>query len=307
MAAHSEDVESIFDATVHPELMKARHRLTDSDLELVRRVGHHIVPRLEEYVTHFYDWMQAEPEFEHFFSDTQRLRRVQRMQVDYWRSFFMGVVDLRYIRERRRVGEIHARIGLTIDAYFAAMDISLNLLADELIPSDVLKDERHLAYRALTKLVHLDTSVVVVAYNHVINEHLAGQAQAMLEMSTPVTSVAQDVLMLPIVGLIDTRRAKNIMTASLARIAETRARCFIIDISGVSVVDTAVANHLIKLTRATRLMGCRALLSGLSPAIAQTIIELGIDVTGLDTYATLRDALEAAMHAVGFQVLRRGD
>jgi rsbT co-antagonist protein RsbR len=76
------------------------------------------------------------------------------------------------------------------------------------------------------------------------------------------------------------------------------------DISGVSVIDTAVANHLIQVTRATRLMGCQSLLSGVSPAIAQTMVELGIDVGSVQTKTTLRDALEDAFRNVGVMVQR---
>ena len=91
-----------------------------------------------------------------------------------------------------------------------------------------------------------------------------------MEMSTPVAEIWDDILMLPLVGIIDSKRAQDIMTAVLSRIAETHSRTLILDISGVAVVDTAVANHLIKITKATRLMGCACTISGISPAIAQT-------------------------------------
>lgn len=287
-------------STLGAQALLGRHRITEHDLELVRASGADILPHLDQYIEHFYVWLQQEPEFGQYFNDQVRLRHVQNMQVEYWKRFFTGFVDDAYVKQRRHVGEVHARIGLSVAAYFAAMDISLGLLTDLLRTSE----SQHESYRALTKLVHLDTSVVTVAYNQIINEKLAGQAQALTEMSTPVTTVAEDVLMLPVVGLIDSRRAQEILSSVLGRIAETRARVFIIDISGVSVVDTAVANHLIKLTRATRLMGCKALLSGLSPAIAQTIIELGIDVSAIDTHATLRDALEEALRLVGIKLVR---
>ena len=280
--------------------MLSRHRINARDLELVRASGAELLPRLDEYVEQFYAWLRQEPEFGQYFNDETLLRHVQNMQVEYWKRFFIGVVDDSYVINRRHVGEVHARIGLSVAAYFAAMDISLAMLTDMLPMSDT----RYETYRAITKLMHLDTAVVTVSYNHIINEKMAGQAQALTEMSTPVTSVAEDVLMLPVVGLIDSRRAQEILSSVLGRIAETRARVFIIDISGVSVVDTAVANHLIKLTRATRLMGCKALLSGLSPAIAQTIIELGIDVSAIDTHATLRDALEESLRLVGIKLVR---
>ena len=89
------------------------------------------------------------------------------------------------------------------------------------------------------------------------------------------------------------------MNATLGKIADTQARVFILDISGVGVVDTAVANHLIKITRATKLMGCETTISGVSPAIAQTIVDLGIDVGEVKTTATMRDALADAVNGIG--------
>ncbi len=105
--------------------------------------------------------------------------------------------------------------------------------------------------------------------------------------------------MLPVVGIIDSQRAQDMMNVMLSRIAETQSKAIILDISGVAVVDTAVANHLIKITKATKLMGCACTISGVSPAIAQTVVELGIDVGEVQTTATLRDALEAAFRDVG--------
>jgi rsbT co-antagonist protein RsbR len=92
------------------------------------------------------------------------------------------------------------------------------------------------------------------------------------------------------------------MSAMLTKISEVQAKVIILDIGGVAIVDTAVANHLIKITKATKLMGCECTISGVSPAIAQTIVELGIDVGEIRTTATLRDALEAAFRDVGIKI-----
>jgi rsbT co-antagonist protein RsbR len=121
-------------------------------------------------------------------------------------------------------------------------------------------------------------------------------------MSTPVTAIWRDILMLPLVGIIDSGRAQDIMNAMLTAIAETQARVIIMDISGVAVVDTAVANHLIKITKATKLMGCDCTISGVSPAIAQTMVELGIEVGDVQTTATLKDALVDAFRTTGAEI-----
>jgi methyl-accepting chemotaxis protein len=119
------------------------------------------------------------------------------------------------------------------------------------------------------------------------------------EMSTPVTPIWEGILLLPLVGVIDSMRTSDIMKKSLQMISEMRAKVFVLDISGVATVDTAVANQLIKITKATRLMGCEAIVSGISPAIARTIVELGVNVEEIRTTATLRDAFETALTMVG--------
>ncbi len=142
----------------------------------------------------------------------------------------------------------------------------------------------------------------VVKFASDITSEVEARSTALLEMSTPVTVIWRDILMLPVVGIIDSNRAENIMNAMLTAIAETQARVIIMDITGVAMVDTAVANHLIKMTKATRLMGCECTISGVSAAIAQTMVELGIDVGDIQTTATLKDALVGAFRATGSEI-----
>jgi rsbT co-antagonist protein RsbR len=300
------------DSTPPPDLasaqqLLARHQVGPHELQLVREFGKGVIDRLDVFIDRFYDWMIEQPEFALFFSDDQRLHRVKRLQSNHWKTFFEAEIDERYVRMRHDVGAVHARIGLGLPAYFSAMDMSLTLLVDEMYQGDLKGADLMAAQRAVTKLVHIDTAIVVEAYSRIVNEKIADQARSILEMSTPVTALWEDILMLPVVGIVDSRRAQEIMRSVLTRIAETRARVFIMDISGVSVIDTAVANHLIKVTKATRLMGCECMLSGLSPAIAQTIVELGIDVGAVHTRATLRDALEEGFQRIGIEIRRAGD
>ncbi|MBW2287866.1 MAG: PAS domain S-box protein [Deltaproteobacteria bacterium] len=114
---------------------------------------------------------------------------------------------------------------------------------------------------------------------------------ALLEMSTPVTKIWDGVLFAPIVGIVDSKRSVDIMNKALSSIADTRASTLLLDIGGVAVVDTAVANHLIKIAKAAVLMGCKTIISGISPSIAQTIAELGIDLGAIQTTSTIESAL----------------
>jgi anti-anti-sigma regulatory factor len=118
-------------------------------------------------------------------------------------------------------------------------------------------------------------------------------------MSTPVTPIWEGILLLPLLGVLDSARTQDIMDKTLNKISETRAKVFVMDISGVGSMDTAVANQLIKITKATQLMGCETIVSGLSPSIARTLVELGVNVGEVRTTATLRDSFELALRAVG--------
>ena len=120
---------------------------------------------------------------------------------------------------------------------------------------------------------------------------IAQQAEAIRGLTTPVIEIWDDVLVLPIVGVVDSRRSLEIMTDLLEAIAETRARCVIVDVTGVDVIDTATADTLLKIVRAASLLGTRCVLTGISPSVAQTLATLGADLSGVRTLRNLKAGL----------------
>src|SRR5262249_5034300 len=125
------------------------------------------------------------------------------------------------------------------------------------------------------------------------------QQQEMLELSTPVVKLWDGVLALPLIGTLDSARTQVVMEGLLQRIVEAGAEIAILDITGVPTVDTLVAQHLIKTVTAARLMGADCIISGIRPAIAQTIVPLGVDLGDVVTKATLADAFAIALRKVG--------
>ena len=255
--------------------------------------------QLDDMIEQWYDWLKDHPEFEEFFDDVESIARVKILQRKYWEQFFEGSLDENYLQSRKQVGHVHARIGLPQDIYLAGVDKFLEFFVQMLdnLNFDIKKYKS--CRRALNKLAHLDMMIIVQSYEDIVNAKIAAQTKSLLEMSTPVTQLWTGLLLLPVVGLIDSKRAQDIMNNSLNKIADTNSQCFILDISGVGVVDTAVANHLIKITKATRLMGCESIISGVSPAIAQTIVELGIDIGDIRTTSDMKGALENAFLILG--------
>jgi rsbT co-antagonist protein RsbR len=129
------------------------------------------------------------------------------------------------------------------------------------------------------------------------------QARSILDLSTPVIQVWDGILVLPLIGSIDTARAEQILQNLLRAVAARGAAVVILDITGVPMIDTAVANHLLETVKATRLLGAKAILAGVSPSIAQTLVRLGIDLTGIDSRAHLQSALALAFTMTGKRVV----
>lgn len=165
-------------------------------------------------------------------------------------------------------------------------------------PADLL-EEILLLGNLLDKLAMLTVDTAIGFREQTISR----QQEEMLELSTPVVKLWEGVLALPLIGTLDSARTQVVMESLLSAIVETNSQVAIIDITGVPTVDTLVAQHLIKTITAARLMGADCFLSGIRPAIAQTIVHLGIDLADIQTKAKLSDAFGVALQRVGKTVV----
>ena len=165
-----------------------------------------------------------------------------------------------------------------------------------------IADEMWTATEVLDRLGLFTTE----AYQRGREEVIMRQQQDLLELSTPVVSLWQGILALPMIGTLDSARTQVVMETLLQRIVETGADVAIIDITGVPTVDTLTAQHLLKTITAARLMGAECIISGIRPQIAQTIVHLGVDLGDVVTKATLADAFKYALQRAGASITRGG-
>jgi rsbT co-antagonist protein RsbR len=136
-----------------------------------------------------------------------------------------------------------------------------------------------------------------------LQDTIAQQRATISELQTPVIQVWEGILALPIVGTVDTARAQDMTEALLERIVATGSEIVLLDITGVPVVDTAVARHLLETVTAARLLGADVLIVGLSSRTAMTLVQLGIDLSHVTTRATLAKGLEFAFRRLGLTVV----
>lgn len=278
----------------------SKFRIEAQDLAVVRQIGAQIMPEIDDHIAEFYSWLSGHDEFQTFFAHNEaRLSRVKKMQALHWQSFFEANIDEDWMESRRHVGVVHANIGLPNDIYFAGVCRSYESIIRRLRQMGDTIAHLDDAVDSVGKLMFFDAFVVIEEIARSQREKIEAGSKALLEMSTPVTPIWEGILLLPLVGVIDSERTQDIMSKTLNKIAETRSKVFVLDISGVGSMDTAVANQLIKITRAPQLMGCETIIFGVSPTIARTLVELGVNVGEVRTTATLRDSFELALRAVG--------
>lgn len=174
-----------------------------------------------------------------------------------------------------------------------------NLLQKQLDGNSAILREGLWAITVLLDNLGLYTTEV---YQRSKEEIIFRQQREMIELSTPVVQLWTGILALPLIGTLDSARTQVVMESLLTKIVETGSSIAIIDITGVPMVDTLVAQHLLKTVAAARLMGADCIISGIRPQIAQTIVHLGVNLSEVSTKATMADAFREALKKNGFAI-----
>jgi rsbT co-antagonist protein RsbR len=198
----------------------------------------------------------------------------------------------KYAREMAKKGVLEA---MTVDQIIMGM-LKLRDVYGRFIFSEYQKDVEKL-YKVLgvyEPVANRILSIVALAFVEEREMKIKEQQQAMLSLSTPVLQIRDQILVLPLIGTIDSARAAQIVEQLLNSIVDTQASVVILDITGVPVIDTAVANHLIKTIQAARMLGANTIITGISPANAQTLVTLGVDLSMMTTRGSLRSGVKLA-------------
>ncbi len=167
--------------------------------------------------------------------------------------------------------------------------------------------------RRLNEFFHAMSNMLALGFGEVLREvranleaqemQLAAQRQTIRDLGSPILPVYQGILVLPLVGAVDSYRASQVMEDLLQAITDQQADLVIVDITGVPVVDTNVANYLLQAARAAQLVGATVILVGIGAEIAQTIVQLGVDLSGIVIYANLQEGIQYALARVGRKIV----
>jgi rsbT co-antagonist protein RsbR len=255
-------------------------------------------------IEEFYQHILAFGETKAFFRDPKVLERVKQQQKEYFLRLTEGDYGADYVANRLRVGMAHEHIGLAPRWYLGMYSFYLRVVARRLLEAfgkDPLK--AFSAFLTLMKLVFLDIGLAVDTYIHARETTNRKQQEAIRELSTPVLQIRDRMLLLPIIGVIDTPRARLITDRLLRAVRASRAKVVVMDVTGVASIDTKVANHLIQTVAAAKLIGASVIVTGLSSGVAQALVALGLDLGKFNTAGDLQGGIEEAERLLGYRVL----
>jgi rsbT co-antagonist protein RsbR len=207
-----------------------------------------------------------------------------------------------YLEDVRTQGAQYARAGVSFVAWYDIIAIYREALRRRLVKLAATDPARATRIgEGLTRLVDIAMGHLGEAYLDAKERIITHQQEAIRELSVPVLQVRDHLLILPVVGMIDSDRARQLIESLLAGIRDHRAKGVVIDVTGVPVVDTAVANHLMQASQAARLMGATVVVTGISPAMAQTLVGLGAGLPNATTVVDLQEGLEQVERALGYR------
>jgi rsbT co-antagonist protein RsbR len=280
----------------------------DEDVDVLRGLNEmaqrYADPVIDDLYRHFLSFDETRA----FFQDPRVLERVKRLQKEYFLRLTQGDYGSEYVMNRLRIGTVHEHINLAPKWYLGAYNFYLRAVAVRLadaFPKDPKK--AFTTFLSLMKLVFMDIGLAVDTYIHARESTMRKQQEAIRELSTPVLQIRDRLLLLPIIGVIDTQRARLITESLLASIRANRAKVVVMDVTGVATIDSRVANHLLQTVTAARLMGATVIVTGLSSEVAQSLVSLGIDLTRLNTVGDLQGGIEEGERLLGYRLVQVGE
>ena len=286
---------------------KAFLEFTDADVAVLEGLNELATRYADPVIEDFYRHLLAFDDTRAFFTDAALLAHVQEMQKAYFLRLTQGNYEQDYVANRVKIGAIHERIGLPVKSYFGMYCFYLRAVLTRLRHEYRDAPERGFTiFNSLLKLTFFDMGLATDTYVESRERTIEGQQEAIRELSTPVLLLRPGLLLLPIIGLVDTLRARQLTEQLLHSVRANRASVVVIDVTGVPSVDTKVANHLVQTVEAARLMGAVSIVIGIAPDIAQTMVRLGIDLMRIKTVGDLQSGIEAAERLLGYTVVKTG-
>ncbi|HKP27542.1 MAG TPA: protoglobin domain-containing protein [Dongiaceae bacterium] len=261
-----------------------------------------VVKAADEFTAAFFDHLGRSTDLASMFRGSV-MEDARRQKRDHLMAMVSGQYGKEYVDQRLNLGRLYSAVGMDVPVFLGAFHHMLRAISDAVMKASREPAGSFQAFLSLQKVGFLDIGVIVDVLIDERERIIGAQQDAIRELSTPVLQVRNGLLILPIIGVLDSQRAKQLTDSLLHSIRANRARVVVMDITGVVAVDSKVANHLIQTVAAARLMGATVIITGLSADVAQALVALGVDLSKVNTVGDLQGGLEEAEEILGYRNL----
>ncbi|HSD89279.1 MAG TPA: protoglobin domain-containing protein [Kofleriaceae bacterium] len=275
--------------------------LAADDLERLAAIRSLITEHVEALVDAFFRHLAGLPEAKVLLGYRELTRQARELKRSHLIEMVGGKYDLSYAEKRIQLGLLYGHVGLETKVSVGAFSHMLGC-AGELILQDS-PTEGLQRYLSLQKVAYFDIGLHSDVLIHERQRIIGRQSEAIRELSTPVLQIRDRMLLLPLIGVIDTHRARLITENLLHAVREARAKVVVMDVTGVATIDSKVANHLVQTVTAARLMGAHTIVTGVTADVAQSMVALGIEMTPFKTVGDLQGGIEHAEALLGYRVV----
>jgi rsbT co-antagonist protein RsbR len=275
-----------------------------ADLGRIAAIRDLVTKHADEYTTTFITHLSSLEDGKRALGNREILDTLRTLKREHLIAMVQGDYNASYVEQRLRLGLLYSRIGLDRRAFLGAFHTLLKGIGTAVMRQfERAPLEGFENFMSLKKIAFFDISVVVDVLVYERERVIRQQQEAIRELSTPVLQIRDRLLLLPIIGLIDTHRARLITESLLRSIRDNRAKVVVMDVTGVATIDSKVANHLLQTVTAARLMGALVIVTGLSSDVAQSLVALGIELTKFNTVGDLQGGMEEAERILGYRVV----
>jgi len=279
--------------------------LAPADLTRIETIKDVVLRQLDDYASAFFDHLGKLDEAHPLIDNRALAEKARQLKLEHLRGLVSGDYGERYVEQRLELGLLYAAAGLDARVFLGAFSNLLKHIGTQVVRyADRSPIDAFEAFMSLQKVAFFDLGLIVDVLVFERERIIHQQQDAIRELSTPVLQLRDRLLLLPIIGVIDTYRARLITESLLEAIRTNRAKMVVMDITGVATIDSRVANHILQTVTAARLMGAKVIVTGISAPVAQSLVALGIELNGLDTVGDLQGGIELAERNLGYRVIR---
>ena len=277
----------------------------DADVKRIAAIRAAIEGNVDALTDTFFNVLADVEDARPLMQDRALLELARTLKREHLLAMVGGSYDEAYVAQRLRLASIYNSVRLDTTVFLGAFHQLMDAVGGTVMASAQPKraEERFKSYLSLNKVAFFDVGVITGALIFERERIIHRQQDAIQELSTPILQLRDRMLLVPLIGVVDTYRARQLTEGMLRSIRDARARVVVMDITGVAAVDSRVANHLSQTIDAAKLMGATVIVSGISSEVATALVAVGVDVDRFDTVGDLQGGIERAEKLLGLTVV----